>query len=81
DPNAVLYVFAKQPGARDLFDEFGDGVVPVDPLLDRLDDETDAPDAPREVFVLRPLDEEFVLVAIALDREGLFARTMRDTYC
>ncbi|ELZ72869.1 hypothetical protein C457_02871 [Haloferax prahovense DSM 18310] len=81
DPNAVLYVFAKQPGARDLFDEFGDGVVPVDPLLDRLDDETDVPDAPREVFVLRPLDEEFVLVAIALDRDGLFARTMRDTYC
>ncbi|KAB1186672.1 MULTISPECIES: DUF6663 family protein [Haloferax] len=102
DPNAVLYVFAKQPGARDLFDEFRDGVLPLDPLLgrleaeaddaDRVDDEdrvTDAnaggesavPDAPREVFVIRPLDEEFVLVAIAFDRDGLFAQTMRETYC
>ncbi|KAB1197230.1 MULTISPECIES: DUF6663 family protein [Haloferax] len=90
DPNAVLYVFAKQPGARDLFEEFTDGVVPLDPLLGRLAVETrsaDAtgevtvPDAPREVFVIRPLDEEFVLVAIAFDRDGLFAETMRETYC
>ncbi|KTG20254.1 DUF6663 family protein [Haloferax profundi] len=96
EPNAVLYVFAKQPGARDLFDEFRDGVLPLDPLLGRLEaeaedaamadgedagDEPAVPDAPREVFVIRPLDEEFVLVAIAFDRDGLFAETMRDTYC
>ncbi|KAB1192398.1 hypothetical protein GJR96_02645 [Haloferax sp. MBLA0076] len=90
DPNAVLYVFAKQPGARDLFEEFRDGVVPLDPLIGRLAAETDAattgaestvPDAPREVFVLRPLDEEFVLVAIAFDRDGVFAQTVRETYC
>lgn len=94
EPNAVLYAFAKQPGARDLFDEFSDGVLPLDPLLDRLENETNAdtdsavdntefeiPDASREVFVLRPLDEEFVLVAIAFDRDGLFAETMRETYC
>ncbi|WP_416838665.1 DUF6663 family protein [Haloferax sp. DFSO52] len=90
DPNAVLYVFAKQPGARDLFEEFSDGVLPLDPLLGRLADETEGaeaagegtiPDAPREVFVIRPLDEAFVLVAIAFDRDGLFAQTMRETYC
>ncbi|WP_396610628.1 DUF6663 family protein [Haloferax sp. S1W] len=81
DPNAVLYVFAKQPGARDLFEEFRDGVLPLDPLVGRVDEQADAPDAPREVFVMRPLDEPFVLVAIAFDKAGLFARTMRETYC
>ncbi|ELZ91990.1 hypothetical protein C440_16799 [Haloferax mucosum ATCC BAA-1512] len=87
DPNAVLYTFAKQSGARDLFEEFADGLLPLDPLLARLDHETsddsefELPDASREVFVLRPLDESFVLVAIAFDRDGLFAETMRDTYC
>ncbi|MFC7204569.1 DUF6663 family protein [Haloferax namakaokahaiae] len=87
DPNAALYVFAKQAGARDLFDEFRNGVLPLDPLVCRIDREVDSedadaiPDAPREVFVLRPLDESFVLVALAFDRDGLFARTMRETYC
>ncbi|ELZ87663.1 hypothetical protein C453_04899 [Haloferax elongans ATCC BAA-1513] len=81
DPNAVLYVFAKQSGARDLFEEFRDGVLPLDPLVGRVDEQADAPDAPREVFVMRPLDESFVLVAIAFDKAGLFARTMRETYC
>ncbi|WP_410765626.1 DUF6663 family protein [Haloferax sp. DFSO60] len=85
DPNAALYVFAKQAGARDLFDEFRNGVLPLDPLLGRIDVDVDTneelSDAPREVFVVRPLDESFVLVALAFDREGLFARTMRETYC
>jgi hypothetical protein len=32
------------------------------------------------VFVLRPPDREFVVVVIALDPEGQFADTLRETY-
>ncbi|MFC7176561.1 DUF6663 family protein [Halosegnis marinus] len=35
DPNGVVYTFAKQPGQRDLFEEFRDGVKPLEPLLVR----------------------------------------------
>lgn len=38
DPNGVLYVFAEQPGAQDLFEEFRSGVRPLEPLIDRVNE-------------------------------------------
>ena len=78
DPNGVLYVFASQSGARDLFAEFRDGSRPLEPLVGRVN-ETRGDDE-REVFVLRPADEPFVAVYIALEKGGLLADTVRDTY-
>jgi hypothetical protein len=86
DPNAALYVFAKQSGARDLFEEFRDGVTPLEPLVRRVDvggGEVEMPpesEQAREVFVLRPVDEPFLAVYIVFDREGMLASTVRDTY-
>jgi hypothetical protein len=78
-PNGVVYVFAKQSGARDLFEEFRTGVVPIEPLVDRVDEGRDDDD-PREVFVMRPADEPFVLVYVVFRKAGLLADTVRDTY-
>lgn len=95
EPNGALYVFAEQPGARDLYEEFRTGARPLDPLVRRVEEgrsdeaaaeaeESDAdaiePDAGYEVFVLRPADEPFVVVYIAFERDGLLARTVRETY-
>lgn len=74
-PNGALYVFAKQPGERDLFEEFRNGARPLEPLLDAVE----RPE-PYEVFVFRPADEPFVLVYIVFERESLLANTVRDTY-
>ncbi|WP_368410977.1 DUF6663 family protein [Halomarina pelagica] len=76
DVNGVLYVFAEQAGERDLFAEFEDGVTPLEPLLDRIE----GADPPYEVFVLDPDDDPFVIVYVALRRDGLLARTVRETY-
>lgn len=73
--NGVLYVFAKQR-TRDLVAEFRDGSRPLDPLLDRID----AVDPPYALFVIEPAREPFVVVYIALERHGLLARTVRETY-
>jgi len=77
-PNGVVYVLAEQPGARDVFEEFVDGVLPLEPLVRRVDRAggTDG-DVPREVFVLRPDEEPFVAVLVALRRNGRLARTVR----
>lgn len=154
EPNGVLYVFAQQSGAQDLFEEFRSGVRPLEPLVERLDeaehgraapdgpdddgaglgdtglepddpsldgesddgdrgsggdpadggssggdgerspgqvslgpggnvvveDEADDPDPAREVFVMRPADDPYVVVYIALRKGSLLANTMRDTY-
>lgn len=77
EPNGVVYTFAKQPGQRDLFEEFEDGVTPLEPLIDRLAASAEPPFA---VFVLRPRDEPFVPVVLAADRDGQFAETMAETY-
>ena len=74
--NGVLYVFARQQGARDLYGEFRDGTKPLDPLIERI--EAAAP--PYDVFVIEPAREPFVVVYIALERDGLLARTVRETY-
>ncbi len=77
EPNGVVYTFAKQPGQRDLYEEFTDGITPLEPLIDRLAASAEPPFA---VFVLRPREEPFVLVVLAADRDGQFAATMRETY-
>jgi hypothetical protein len=78
EENGVLYVFAKQPGARDLFEEFRSGALPLEPLLARVNESRG--DGEREVFVMRPADRPFVLVYIVLRKDGLLASTVRDTY-
>ncbi|WP_311173113.1 DUF6663 family protein [Halobellus ordinarius] len=83
DPNGALYVFAKQSGARDLFEEFRTGVTPLDPLVRRVDDAESLPperEQPRAVFVLRPADEPFLVVYVVFRRDGMLAETMRSTY-
>jgi hypothetical protein len=83
EPNGALYVFAKQSGARDLFEEFRAGVTPLSPLVTRVDEAESVPpevDQPRAVFVLRPADEPFLVVYVAFRRDGVLAETMRATY-
>jgi hypothetical protein len=79
EPNGVLYVFARQSGARDLFEEFRSGVRPLEPLLQRVEEGRDDDDD-RAVFVLRPADEPFLVVYIVFHRDGMLAKTVRDTY-
>jgi hypothetical protein len=76
----VVYVFAED-GLSDVggvFEEFRDGARPLEPLVDRVND-SDGP-VPREVFVLRPPEGEFVVVTIAFRKGGRFADTLRETY-
>lgn len=90
EPNGVVYTFADQPGQRDLFAEFRDGVKPLEPLLVRAaggraayEGEAAAgagADPPFAVFVLDGADEPFVVVYIVLDPEGFLAETVADTY-
>ncbi|MFC7082520.1 DUF6663 family protein [Halorussus caseinilyticus] len=75
--NGVLYVFADD-GVGGTFEAFRDGTRPVEPLVDRVNDQQGS--APREVFVLRPANEQFVVVTIALRKGGQFADTLRETY-
>ena len=75
--NGVCYVFA-EPSLDDRLAEFREGARPLEPLVDRVNETGDA--APREVFVFRPVDGEFVVVTIALEKGGHFATTLRETY-
>jgi len=75
EPVGAVYTFAKQPGVRDVFSEFQECTRPLDPLLERVE----KPE-PYEVFVMRPADEEFVLVYIVFGYDSLLADTVRDTY-
>jgi hypothetical protein len=77
--NGVLYVFAEQPGARDIFEEFKSGVLPLEPLIDRVNENREDDDE-REVFVMRPADDPFVVVYIVFAADGMLANTVRDTY-
>ncbi|MFB6129998.1 MAG: DUF6663 family protein [Salinigranum sp.] len=79
EPNGVLYVFAEQRGARDLFAEFRNGTLPIEPLVSKVEEGRDD-DGEREVFVMRPADEPFVLVYVVFRKGGLLADTIRDTY-
>jgi hypothetical protein len=77
EPNGAVYAFAEQPGERDVFDEIRTGALPLEPLVDRLDEEADCE---HEVFVFRPLEHDFVVVYLVLRRESVLADTVRDTY-
>lgn len=78
EPNGALYLFADGPGT-DTFDEVKTGRLPIEPLIERVNDRR-ADDAPREVFVLRPAAHDFVAVYVVFERDGVLARTVRDTY-
>lgn len=78
-PNGVLYVFAEQSGARDIFEEFQSGVLPLEPLIQRVNENREDDDE-REVFVMRPADDPFVAVYIVFHADGMLANTVRDTY-
>ena len=77
EPVGVVYAFAKQPGQRDLFEEFRDGVKPLEPLLERL---AEAEEPPFAAFVLDHHDQPFVAVTLAFEPDGMLARTVRETY-
>lgn len=78
EETGVCYVFGDRGG--DLFEEFERGTRPVEPLVLRVNRSRADDDAARSVFLLDPVGDPFVAVAVAFDREGLLARTMRDTY-
>jgi len=77
NPVGVVYVFADQPGQRDLFEEFKDGVKPLDPLLKRL---AEAETPPFDVFVVDHHELPFLTVTLAFEQDGVLATTMRETY-
>jgi hypothetical protein len=77
--NGVVYVFAED-SAGTHFAEFQTGTRPIEPLVDRVNDRDEDGPGPREVFVLRPPTEEFVIVTITFQKGGRFADTIRDTY-
>ena len=78
EPNGALYLFADAPGG-DTFADLRAGRLPVEPLVARVNDSRDDDD-PREVFILRPADHDFVAVYVVFDRDGVLAQTVRDTY-
>ncbi|WP_256301148.1 DUF6663 family protein [Haloarchaeobius salinus] len=78
EETGVCYVFGDRGG--ELFAEFERGTRPIEPLVLRVNRTRDDDGTPRSVFVLDPVGDPFVAVAVAFDREGLLARTMRDTY-
>lgn len=77
EPNGVVYTFAEQEGERDIWEEFRTGALPLEPLIQRL---SEYDEAEREVFVIRPANEPFVLVYLTLRKNGVLADTVRDTY-
>jgi hypothetical protein len=79
EANGVVYTFAKQEPPRDLFKEFRTGATPIEPLIQRVEAERED-DGDRAVFVMNPVDEEFVLIYIVFRKEGMLAQTVRDTY-
>ena len=80
EPNGAVYAFAQQPGERDVFEEVRTGALPIEPLVDRLDEAADDGDAAHEVFVFDPLEHDFVVVYLVLHRDSVLADTVRDTY-
>lgn len=77
EPNGVVYVFAEQPGARDIWEEFRSGVLPLEPLVERF---SEFDDRDHEVFVMRPRAEPCVIVYLVREKGSMLADTVRDTY-
>lgn len=92
EPNGAVYAFAEQRGERDIFEEIRSGTLPVEPLIHRLESGEDAemgatpaPEArasaeDHEVFVMRPVDHDYVIVYLVEQRDSLLADTVRETY-
>ncbi|MEM4781822.1 MAG: DUF6663 family protein [Halalkalicoccus sp.] len=78
EPNGAVYVFAEQPGARDVWEELRTGTIPLEPLIGRL---AEFEPEPYEIFVLDPVEEPFVVVYLVPDPDSVLASTVRDTYC
>jgi hypothetical protein len=76
EANGALYAFA-DGGARDVFEEFATGRLPIEPLIDRLGD---AREPPHEVFVVRSPEVAFVLVYLVARKGSTLADTVRETY-
>jgi hypothetical protein len=76
-PVGVVYAFVKQAGQRDLFEEFRDGVTPLEPLIGRLAEDRHPPFG---VFVVNHHEEPFIAVILAFDQTGLLAQTVRESY-
>jgi hypothetical protein len=77
-PNGALYTIAKQRGGTDVFAEFRDGRRTLEPMVEKLGEGGAQP--PYEVFVLRPVEEPFVVVYLALEAGGLLADTVREEF-
>jgi hypothetical protein len=78
EANGVIYTFAKQEGEKNIFEEFRDGRMTLEPMIDRLGEGGEEP--PYEVFVIRPEDTLFHVVYLTLEKDGLLANTVRDEY-
>lgn len=78
EANGVIYTVAKQRGEQDVFADLSTGRMTMEPMIEKLRDGDAAP--PYEVFVIRPADEPFVVVYLALEKGGLLADTIRDEY-
>lgn len=77
-PNGALYLFADPPG-RDTLSALADGSLPIEPLIARVNARLEDDDS-RAIFLLRPDSDEYVAVLVAFQRDGILARTVRDTY-
>jgi hypothetical protein len=76
-PNGAVYVFAEQPGARDIWEELRTGAVPLEPLIGRL---AEFSPEPYEIFVLDPVEEPFAVVYLVPDPDSMLVDTVKDTY-
>lgn len=84
EPNGAVYAVAEQRGERDVFEEIRTGALPLEPLIDRLEEgldaDADGATVDHEVFVMRPIEHDFVIVYLVARRDSLLADTVRDTY-
>ncbi|MFB6164562.1 MAG: DUF6663 family protein [Haloarculaceae archaeon] len=78
EPNGAIYTVAKQQGETDVFADLSTGRLTMEPMLEKLGEGGAEP--PYEAFVLRPVDDPFVVVYFVLEKGGQLAETMRREY-
>lgn len=78
EPNGALYTFTKQDSEKDIFAEFRNGRMTLEPMIEKL--EAGGGEPPFEVFVIRPTEPPFLVVFLTLKKDGLLANTIRDEY-
>lgn len=78
EANGALYTIAEQGGGTDIFAQFRDGRRTLEPMVDKLGEGGAEP--PYEVFVVRPVEEPFVVVYLTIQKGGLLANTIRDEF-